>query len=181
MYAGHGYDTLYGGDCNDTLAHRDAPLNVELSGSHGNDTFDGGAGDDRLYSGNGNDTRIGGDGNDVFQGRDGQDHIFGDAGDDIMEGGGDSDVLSGGTGADWFVFNSIDAPGTDVIKDFEVGVDHVNFANWGGGVTSLDDLTLAQGWFGTVITFDNMLGSITLEGVQLSVLQQHLQTDFIFT
>ncbi len=69
----------------------------------------------------------GGDGDDTVVGGDQADTIEGGAGNDIIAGGAGADILTGGAGADSFVF---EVPGnaqlgTDVITDFEAGVDRI--------------------------------------------------------
>jgi Ca2+-binding RTX toxin-like protein len=81
---------------------------------------------------------------DVLQGTSADDRLIAAAGDDVLEGGGGSDQLAGGHGADLFVFAVGDVVATlpqdgsnevsifvgwgdDVVTDFEVGVDHLQF------------------------------------------------------
>ncbi len=75
-------------------------------------TLEGGNGNDRLEGGNGADTLIGGQGSDTLWGRSGK------------------DTMSGGSQSDTFVFNAIaetttGTTTTDVITDFQVGVDKI--------------------------------------------------------
>ncbi len=86
----------------------------------GNDFQDLGAGNDRAYGLSGNDIMLGGSGDDFLNGG---------ADDDVIVGGRDSDTLRGGTGGDRFVFSAGD--GDDVIKDFEIGADILDFSEFG--------------------------------------------------
>lgn len=145
---GTGNDTLFGGGGKDTLNGDDGDDTIE--GNIGNDTITGGAGDDTVRGGNNRDTIDGGDGADFLRGNNGVDFVNGDAGDDRVEGGngndrldgGDGndkinggagkDTLTGGEGSDTFIFNSADeSPNTtssDIITDFEVGVDFIDLS-----------------------------------------------------
>ncbi len=128
--AGYGHDdTLIGGNGNDNLqgnAGRD-----QLLGGLGNDTVTGGAAADRVMGGAGADNLNGGGGKDVLQGGAGADRLLG---------GGGSDILTGGSGADIFVFQAV--AGTDVVTDFDLGVDRLHVAAL--NVDSLAELTLTD-------------------------------------
>lgn len=113
----------------------------------GSDTVNGLGGDDTLFGRQGNDTLLGGDGADTIlggldadtlAGGNGQDLLDGGAGDDILDGGAGDDFLFGDTGADTFMFNY----GTDVISDFEQGVDQIVLdpVLWTGLTSSADVL-----------------------------------------
>lgn len=52
---------------------------------------------------------------------------------------------------------------------------------WGGSVESLDDLTFSQVGDDTVISYGHTGESITLLGVDLTQLQLHASTDFLFS
>ncbi len=66
----------------------------------------------------------GNDGDNRLDGLGGNDVLIGGAGADTLVGGAGADALTGGTGADWFLFET-PAQGSDVIKDFALGVDEV--------------------------------------------------------
>ncbi|WP_299624285.1 calcium-binding protein [uncultured Tateyamaria sp.] len=151
MWANGGNDTLWGGSGDDLMgAGKGDDLiygeagNDELRMGQGNDTATGGSGDDTLLGANGNDVLDGGDGSDVLAGEDGNDLLLGGGGSDTLSGGADSDeiaggagndVLIGGAGADTFVFFATDsASGTDLVTDFELGLD--TFQITGAGSTS---------------------------------------------
>jgi Ca2+-binding RTX toxin-like protein len=68
-------------------------------------------------------------------------YLLGGAGDDILDGRNGNDVLFGQSGADIFTFSRFSSfdgaaplyftPGTDVIADFEVGVDKIRLSGLG--------------------------------------------------
>ncbi len=93
-------------------------------GSENSDLFDstGGEVDGVVLGGAGDDTLIGGDEDDM---------LHGGAGDDLLNGGLGDNNLVGGAGADQFV---LAIGGTNIIGDFEVGIDRF----------LLDDLTFEQ-------------------------------------
>jgi large repetitive protein len=154
--------TGLGGD-----ASGDTLVSIEnLVGSQYNDTLLGSTGDNRLSGGPGNDRLVGGDGADV------------------LFGGSDNDQLTGGQHADTFLFMtrsySYGNP-ADVVTDFQVGVDVLQFQRIGwGGVDSLDDLTFSQTGTDTVIEFGNT-ESITLRNVDMQQLLANAAHDFLFT
>ena len=133
---------------------------------------------------------------DVLGGTDGRNTIDGGQGNDTISAGGDNDViigglgddfLTGGSGADTFVFSSAlygIRNGTDVISDFQVGVDVLEFQSrslHGGQAESSDDLTFSQVGNDTVVSYGYSGESITLTGVDLAELQLHTATDFLFS
>ncbi len=119
-----GQDTLRGGIGDDVLrGDLDSEYsgdNDQLFGAAGNDHIQMGGGDDRAYGGIGNDTLIGGYGNDSLIGHDG---------DDILTGGDGADWLRGGGGADIFVFSTSDLNERNVVLDFEIGTDLLDFSS----------------------------------------------------
>ncbi|NEP18910.1 MAG: D-alanyl-D-alanine carboxypeptidase [Leptolyngbya sp. SIO4C1] len=130
-----GNDIITGGDGDDILRG-------DLNTRDPQDTVMGG--NDIIFGGDGND-RIGGkSGNDILSGDAGDDFIYGDAGDDIIMGVTGNDILvgdngSGGSGSDLFVFGNGD--GTDIILDFEVGIDRIGLVE---DELVFADLTLTQ-------------------------------------
>ena len=105
----------------------DVLRNIEnLQGSSHADDLWGGAGENYLY---------GADGNDLLAGRGGDDRLDGGRGNDELRGGGGDDELTGGQGADTFVFSHYGQRGADaerdVIRDFEDGVDKIDFWHFG--------------------------------------------------
>jgi hypothetical protein len=128
IVGGMGGDSLWGGTDNDAITGEDGY--DTLGGGSGDDLLDGGAGDDILWGGAGNDNMSGGDGNDTF---------FGFIGDDVIRGGAGHDILAGGEGADRFVFLP-NGNGQDVILDFEIGEDILDFSLF--GVNSPDEISI---------------------------------------
>ena len=134
-----GDDELIGTDADESfeaLAGNDL-----VAGGLGNDLIEGGDGDDVLrgdlnnrrpqnnapggndiiFGGEGNDRISGKAGNDILSGDAGDDQIWGDAGDDLLQGGLGNDTLVGGEGSDTFALAA--SAGTDIITDFELGMD----------------------------------------------------------
>ncbi|MGA9252292.1 MAG: M10 family metallopeptidase C-terminal domain-containing protein [Roseobacter sp.] len=74
------------------------------------------------------DTLTGGGENDVLYGAAGDDRLVGGAGDDVLIDGAGSDQLAGGTGADVFVFRQ--DGDTDIIADFETGIDRIDLSTY---------------------------------------------------
>lgn len=114
-----------------------------------------GNGSSNVLTGNsGNNTLNGGWGNDV---------IFGKGGDDTIRDDRGSDTMSGGAGADRFVFRG--DGDRDVVTDFELGVDRIEFTEAAG----LSDLSITQSGQDTVIEYRD--GSeVILEDIQASAL-----------
>ncbi len=94
-----------------------------IAGTGKNDRIRGGAGNDQLLGKAGKDRLFGMDGNDRLVGGDGNDRLNGGAGDDQLIGGKGSDSLVGGAGSDLFVLGR--KQGTDMIRDFQDGVDKI--------------------------------------------------------
>lgn len=144
MSGSFGSDSIDGGDGNDLIG-----------GGTGQDTILGGAGDDQIGGGEGDDDIFGGDGNDFVAGGGRDDIIDGGAGNDTINGGAGSDEMSGGEGADIFVFNELIAGDSDIILDFEVGVDSFlirveDLDNGGNGL---------QGFFDALGIVDTVAGA----------------------
>ena len=100
--------------------------NDTINGGRGNDLIFGEIGNDRLSGDDGNDTLIGGSGNDNLDGGAGNDNLSGELGDDLLTGGSGDDSMNGGQGRDTFVF--LADFGKDVVSDFQVGSDVVQFS-----------------------------------------------------
>jgi len=98
-------------------------------------------------------------GDDILKGGSGNDMLYGEAGDDILKGGSGDDINTGGSGADIFVFGKYS--GTDIITDFEIGVDTIAlYANshWYHHChesLGFDDLTFTQSGTSTEVDFGN--------------------------
>jgi len=153
------FDRL-GTDGPDVLVAEETGSNIEgfsgndiLSGAGANDILSGSEGDDVLRGGDGNDITFGGADHDNVDGQAGDDIVSGDAGDDIVAGGSGDDILMGvtgndalfgdslgeGGGTDVFVYGNGD--GTDIIFDFEVGIDQIGLVE---GELTFADLNLMQ-------------------------------------
>ncbi|NKW79073.1 calcium-binding protein [Rhodobacteraceae bacterium R_SAG7] len=131
---GRGNDTVSAGAGNDTIngnAGRD-----QINGHDGDDVLTGGGGRDKLNGGVGNDVLSGNAGRDKLVGGTGNDTLSGGADDDVLRGGTGDDVLTGGAGADVFKFRANDH--TNVITDFEVGVDHIEVLKGARGMRGVD-------------------------------------------
>jgi Ca2+-binding RTX toxin-like protein len=103
LFGNEGNDRLYGGSGNDSLCD-----------ALGNNVLGGGIGDDLMWSGNGRD---------ILRGGGGDDTLIGGTNSDTLVGGSGNDVIIGGSGNDKFVFDS--HSGSDVIRDFQIGHDHI--------------------------------------------------------
>jgi hypothetical protein len=84
------------------------PENTYFNGRDGNDTIQGGIGNDML---------VGGAADDI---------ITGGAGDDLVAGEFGNDTVTGGAGRDGFYFVTADPGSTDLITDFQPGVDFIS-------------------------------------------------------
>jgi Ca2+-binding RTX toxin-like protein len=131
------------------------------------------------------DTLTGDSANNLIDGRHGNDFLFGNGGNDTLIGGLGNDTMSGGADADTFVFSSLQGwgggtglDGRDVITDFQVGLDVIEFT--GIGINSLDQLSFATVGNDTVISYGYSGSSITLVGVSQVELMSHAAHDFLF-
>ena len=132
-------------------------------GFEGNDYQDLGDGEDRGWGLEGDDILLGGNGNDFLNGDEGD--AFGSgivSGSDVLVGGRGDDTLRGDTrdtnqAADRFVFAAGD--GNDVVKDFQVGLDVLDFTEFGGTPA----VTLTTQGANTVVGVGDV--TVTLEGV----------------
>ncbi|MGC9524960.1 MAG: alkaline phosphatase [Limnospira sp.] len=155
---GLGDDIIYGEEGDDVLR------GDENSRSPGG----GVGGDDTIYGGLGNDHIGGKAGNDALFGDEGDDLIWGDDGDDLIDGGLGNDILtgddfSGGSGSDTFVLAV--GEGTDIIIDFEVGIDRLALK---GGL-SPEVLSISDMGMGAAIGFGEEVLAI-LRGVDAAEL-----------
>ncbi|MDJ0732905.1 MAG: calcium-binding protein [Nostocaceae cyanobacterium] len=158
-----------------------------------NDKFKGSKNDDKIYASLGNDRVDGGKGDDIIEGSIGKDRLRGQRGDDKLNGGFDnddliggkgSDIMVGGEGYDVFIFdrNHIGKGDSDIIEDFQVGIDQLKFKGWGdinaeqlfSGMTS--QIQIDNTLDGTVFSF-NSGGELLLRNVGLDSLSA---SDFIF-
>ncbi len=145
-----------------------------LRGGPGNDTLRGNAGDDVLHGGPGNDTLRGNAGDDVLHGGAGADRLFAGAGADRLHGKGGDDMLHGGPGDDAFVYGN--APfGRDTVRDFEDGVDVLDFS---GSGLQWRDLEVSSDEDGNaVVRVSGRENSVTLVGVDAALIDRD---DFLF-
>ncbi len=137
LLGGEGDDNLTGGFGNDTLLGEAG--NDSLSGNEGKDLLRGDVGEDTLSGGNGKDTLLGEADNDLLRGNSGQDRLVGGEGSDTLAGGQGIDTLRGEAGSDTFVLISDNE--TDVIADFEQGLDVIDISGTG---LAFADLSIAQ-------------------------------------
>ncbi|MEO1679517.1 MAG: CHRD domain-containing protein [Pseudomonadota bacterium] len=110
-----------------------------------------------------NNTDSANGGNDILSGNSGVNVLNGQAGDDVLNGEGGNDILIGGEGSDTFVFDG--DFGTDVVQDFQSGVDRLDFSDFGPDFG--DALTVAQDGNDVVLSF-SADASVRLEGVNQS-------------
>jgi Ca2+-binding RTX toxin-like protein len=189
MWGGGGDDFVSGGAGNDRL--NGGAGNDVLDGGTGRDVLNGGAGKDALSGGKGADRLFGAGGNDQLRGDGGNDRLLGGAGRDKLFGSGGNDTLSGGKGhdkligghgndamtggaqSDVFVFSGKGNDGSDHILDFQNGLDHIQI----GGGTLIGDLTITGAGIDTVITIAGNATTITLDGVDSTLIDPG---DFLF-
>ena len=182
-------DTISGFAGDDTIRSRGGDDMVKggadddvINGGAGEDTLIGGGGadsivgadqGDRILGGGGGDTLSGGRGADLLNGGGGNDRLLGGAGADTIIGGAGNDTLTGGGGADRFVFNP--RSGKDVVRDFNDGVDKLDFSGH-SGVDRFRDLDIVDVANGALIR-DGLGNSVRLLGVDADDLNPG---DFIF-
>ncbi|MEP3441721.1 MAG: CHRD domain-containing protein [Sulfitobacter sp.] len=114
---------------------------------------------------------IGSNDGDVIIGSDVSNTLNGQDGDDVLNGQGGDDVLLGGEGSDTFTFEGLF--GNDTIGDFEVGVDRLDFSDFGPDFA--ENLQITQNGEDAVLTFSSD-ASVRLEGINRADL---LEDDFI--
>lgn len=114
---------------------------IDASGMNSAVTLSGAAGDDILVGGSADDRLFGGADDDQLDGANGNDALIGAAGDDTLVGGLGNDFLLGGAGSDRFLWTT--DFGRDVVKDFQDGVDRLDFSTH-AGVNAIGDLVIAQ-------------------------------------
>ena len=131
-----------------------ALLSVNAETTTGDDaTFIGGVGNDSLITAGGDDLLQGGAGDDFLSGGTGEDTLEGGEGDDILFGGLGADELTGGAGADrfqYFAGAESNSNNNDLITDFTVGEDTLDFAafGWGASFNFVGDVS----GYGNVLT-----------------------------
>jgi Ca2+-binding RTX toxin-like protein len=192
---GDGADTMDGGADVDTVTYAQSSSGVKVNLATGLSYGGQAEGDtpisiENLTGSQHRDILVGSDGRNTINGGQGNDLISAGGDNDVVIGGGGNDTLLGGSGSDHFVFATSrwsNISGVDVIADFQVGVDVLEFRSGGGwgapqsSVDGLDDLTFSQVGNDTVISFGYHGESITLTGVNLAELHLHASTDFLFS
>jgi Ca2+-binding RTX toxin-like protein len=181
LFGGRGIDNLNGGDGDDLLnggrgndTMRGDADNDTMIGGKGNDAMYGGLGVDDMDGGKGRDILYGGDGDDILKGGSGKDQLWGGAGADTLTGGNSKDILrgekgqdrlDGGAGNDWLIGGGkadtfVFATGydSDRIKDFQLGIDELEFSA-GFGLTDAQVLALGV-QSGSDVLFDMGGGDI---------------------
>ena len=103
---------------------------------------------------------IGSDDGDVIVGSNADNTLSGEDGDDVLNGGAGDDLLLGGEGSDTFTFEGLF--GNDTIGDFEVGVDRLDFSDFGPDFA--ESLQVTQNGDDAVLRFSSDV-SVRLEGV----------------
>lgn len=114
---------------------------------------------------------------DRLLGRSSADTLSGGAGDDFLHDGAGADRLTGGAGADVFVFCADTS--TDVITDFELGVDRIDLSDW-GRIYSADALTITSTSTGATISFGGNVLTVTNAAGGALTAQAFDDSDFIF-
>ncbi|SLN73469.1 Serralysin precursor [Falsiruegeria litorea R37] len=104
-----------------------------------------------------------GDG-DVITGSDAANSLSGEGGNDLLNGGEGDDLLTGGAGEDIFVFEG--DFGNDAITDFQVGVDRLDFSDFGPDFA--ENVVTTQDGADALLTLAN--ASVRLEGVSAETL-----------
>ncbi|NOD76776.1 MULTISPECIES: S-layer family protein [unclassified Ruegeria] len=149
----------------DTLVDAGATLDVDAQGGTGvigQDVIENQIETDILQS---IENVVGSDDGDVIFGSDQTNVLNGSDGDDLLNGEGGDDVLIGGAGADTFQFGA--NFGNDVIEDFEVGLDQLQFGDFGPDFGA--QVNVAQDGGDAVISFGDE-GSVRLVGINVAEL-----------
>ena len=143
LLGGEGTDRLFGGDGNDTVLYQtDEDLVIDLNSEWQLGNGDTSEGYDKLI-----------DIENVTTGS-GDDVLVGDGGDNILTGGDGDDTMTGGGGADVFRFYSSEGPSTDVITDFTVGEDSIEFIDDTTGEVVQAQITTDAS--GSTVTWDEL-------------------------
>ena len=119
---------------------------------------------------------IGGVNADTLDGAGGKDRLFGGLGDDLLIDGDGVDNLTGGTGAD--TFRLVHDHATDIIRDFEDGVDQIDISAW--EITGIDQLSIEAWGTGKVMVRGAREKLIIDNGTQTFSVDDVDASDFIF-
>lgn len=177
FFAGSGADAYYGEAGADQIRYldSDAGVIVDLEAGTGSGGYAEG---DTLSS---IQNIVGSDFDDTLMGDANANDLDGSYGNDTLAGRGGDDSLYGDDGADIFVFEHQDYGESDVIEDFEIGIDKIDLdgteiGNWFDLNSTWDGDYMEQVGSDVVIhSSDNDI--ITVEGIQMSNLTPD---DFIF-
>ncbi len=144
----------------DTLVDAGATLDVDATGGTGViglDVIDNQIETDVLSS---IENVIGSNDGDIIVGSGLSNTLSGQDGDDVLDGAGGDDFLIGGEGSDTFTFAG--DFGTDVIQDFELGIDRLDFSDFGPDFQA--QLTVTQSDSGAMLSFGSD-ATVRLDGV----------------
>jgi Ca2+-binding RTX toxin-like protein len=193
---GGGADNLDGGVGTDSLSYRRSTAGVYVdlatnAASGGDATGDTIANFESVVGSAHVDVLVGSAGDNAISGLGGGDFLFGGAGLDVVTGGAGNDTMYGGADADAFVFDRGvlgNEEGADVIADFELGVDHIEFrpisaTAFGAEGMTLDDLRFYQNGANTVIYCGDYYytPTITLVGIDMDQLLADAGSTFLFS
>ena len=176
-------NTLIGGSGVDTVSyetlnqqsHFSNGVRVDLDAGTG-ENLNAGAGTPDQLSGFENVT--GSDHDDYLFGDSGNNRLLGRDGDDVLGGGRGDDEMSGGYGMDVFVFNnSRNDDDDDVVTDFRIGEDLIDFTNSRNRIDDFDELMDRSDQVGSNTVIDTGDGTITLLNVNRNSLDEE---DFLF-
>ena len=150
-----------------------------IYGGESIDTINSGAGDDYIVAGEGDDVINAGDGDDLINAGIGNDTINAGSGADTIHMQGDLDIIYGGSGADVFKLSDQDQQAnnglTNLIKDFELGVDILDLSNV-KTIRSIDDISISNvsqnGKTYAKVDVGNNKNAIYLEGITANSLTQ---------
>lgn len=161
-----GADNLDGGNGYDTASYESSGSGVSVNLQTGAASGGDAAGDtltniEGLAGSGHSDTLVGDNADNSIDGRSGPDSLSGGGGNDTIDGGSDNDQYWGGSGADRFVFRM--DHGDDVVEDFEVGADTVEF-------DYIDQSSLVFSNDGADTTITHNLGTVVVKGVTWSSL-----------
>ena len=184
LFGGEGDDALYGGSGSDWANYSiglttgvsvslnlvtqytvgggvDSLFDIEnLHGTGFDDSLYGDGAANHLVGDGGVDWLFGGGGNDILNGGNENDVLFGSSGNDDLIGGAGNDSMAGGSGYDDFIFEG--AWGQDVVTDFNVNSDDLDFSDI-GGLNTIAQLSLTDTYLGVVVAFGG--NSVRLNGV----------------
>ncbi|WP_420862958.1 calcium-binding protein [Algirhabdus cladophorae] len=173
FYAGAGADAYDGGEgSQDTVYYSLATSSVSVDASDLDDNNGIAMGDtfvdvERIFGSDFGDSLTTG-GSIVY--------VYGRSGNDLLTDDEGLDTLRGGDGADTFRFVAEDGE-TDIVLDFEVGTDVLDFSRW--GVETFEQLGFADsGDGGTLVSFG--AEAVLLEGVDLTSAGDLTSADIIF-